>query len=266
MHIGALAVFGCGPAGPADASAVAALLAERAQRIPRLRRRVRPSRNPLEGPVWEEQPDFDATAQIVRHELPDDVTGDPSDERLCRIVGELMARPVPREAPPWEMHLLGPTTGGEDREPVLFLLLKVHHAVVDGLRALELGVRLLDGFEGFDDADAHSAPSTPAPQRTQAEEAGAAPAARSLSPRTAIGMAAAAGAAQLRLLRSLPIEARRTLRAGEIAGSALVAAVDGLDRAVRHPSPMRPSLHSCRRRRCPASGSPCRRWRSTTSG
>ncbi|WP_042425889.1 wax ester/triacylglycerol synthase domain-containing protein [Streptacidiphilus anmyonensis] len=230
MHIGALAVFGSGPAGPVDAYAVAALLAQRAQRIPRLRRRVRPSRNPLEGPVWEDQPDFDAAAQIVRHELPAEVTADPSDARLCRIVGELMARPVPREAPPWEMHLLGPTAGGADDEPVLFLLLKVHHAVVDGLRALELGIRLLDGHSDAD-AQAPRAPETPA-----------APTPRATAQRSVVELAAATGPASLRLLRSLPVEARRTLRATEIAGSALVAAVDGVERALLHPSPMRPSL------------------------
>ncbi|WP_042386947.1 wax ester/triacylglycerol synthase domain-containing protein [Streptacidiphilus melanogenes] len=229
MHIGALAVFGSGPAGPVDAYAVAALLTQRAQRIPRLRRRVRPSRNPLEGPGWEDQPDFDAATQIVRHELSADVTADPSDPRLCRIVGELMARPVPREAPPWEMHLLGPTTGGPDGEPVLFLLLKVHHAVVDGLRALELGIRLLDGYPEAE---------TRAPQAPEAEATTPRPAPL----RSVIGMAAATGPASVRLLRSLPIEARRTLRATEIAGSALVAAADGVDRALRHPSPMRPSL------------------------
>lgn len=240
MHIGALAVFGGGPAGPVDAYAVAALLAERAQRIPRLRRRVRSSRNPLEGPGWEEQPHFDAAAHIVRHELPAEVTAQlnaaTGNEGLCRIVGELMARPVPREAPPWEMHLLGPTSGGADREPVLFLLLKVHHAVVDGLRAMELGLRLLDGFaDAGTGADADSGADSGA----GAGHAGSAGPAR--ADRTA-GQTAPGGPAALRLLRALPLEARRTLRATEIAGSALVAAVDGVERAVLHPSPLRPSL------------------------
>ncbi|RAG85144.1 wax ester/triacylglycerol synthase family O-acyltransferase [Streptacidiphilus pinicola] len=243
MHIGALAVFGSGPAGPVDAYAVAALLAERAQRIPRLRRRVRPSWNPLEGPRWEEQPGFDAAAHIVRHQLPEEVTADPSDEGLCRIVGELMARPVSREAPPWEMHLLGPTSGGVDREPVLFLLLKVHHAVVDGLRAMELGLGLLDGFaeagSGTRTRDANGARTADAATRTPPP-----------SPEPAAGPAALR---PLRLLRSVPLEARRTLRATEIAGSALVAAVDGVERAVLHPSPLRPSLlRAAARRPAPA--------------
>jgi WS/DGAT/MGAT family acyltransferase len=233
MHIGALVAFGSGPAGPVDAYAVAALLAERAQRVPRLRRRVRSSANPLEGPLWEEQPDFDAADHIVRHELPDEVRADPSDEGLCRIVGELMARPVPREAPPWEMHLLSPAAARRDREPVLFLLLKVHHAVVDGLRALELGVRLLDGFDGVEDSgqgfDGATSPRAPAPRAT--------PPRPTTADRAALG-----GPAPLRLLRSLPVEARRTLRAGEIAGSALVAAVEGVERALLHASPLRPSL------------------------
>ncbi|MEY9876998.1 diacylglycerol O-acyltransferase [Streptacidiphilus sp. MAP12-33] len=232
MHIGALAVFGPGPAGAVDPYAVAALLAERAQRVPRLRRRVRAARLPWEAPTWEEQPDFDATAHIVRHELPADSAAHPADPAFGRFVGELMARPVARHRPPWEIHLIGAGRGagrgtGGDQDAALVLLLKVHHAVVDGLRALELGIRLLDGFG---DAPAAGARRTRAPERSGAREP----------------LPASDGPTPLRLLRSLrvslPVEVRRTWRATEIAGSAVLAAADGVERALLHPSPLRPSL------------------------
>jgi WS/DGAT/MGAT family acyltransferase len=131
-----------------------------------------------------------------------------------------MARPVPRDAPPWEIHLLHSTNGAGGLQPVLFVLLKVHHAVVDGLRALQLGIRLLDGF---DQAEGQAAASRMEPSRTAAD------------PVPPVG-------SMLRLLRSLPVEARRSLRATEIAGSVLLAAVDGVERGLLHPSAMRPSL------------------------
>ncbi|SEM42709.1 wax ester/triacylglycerol synthase domain-containing protein [Streptacidiphilus jiangxiensis] len=233
MHIGALAVFGAGRAGAADPGDVAALLAERAQRVPRLRRRVRTSRAPWEAPVWEEQPDFDASAHIVRHELRDEASADPADPALAALVGELMARPVARHAPPWEIHLISGAAGRAEAS-TLVLLLKVHHAVVDGLRALELGVRLLDGFG-------------------DAEQSAAPPAGRPTAP-PAHPPVASGGPAPLRLLRSLPVEARRTWRATEIAGSALAAAVDGVERGLLNPSPLRPSLLRAAARRPAAAG------------
>ncbi|MBF9073650.1 wax ester/triacylglycerol synthase domain-containing protein [Streptacidiphilus fuscans] len=205
MHIGALAHFdGAAEGGGPDLGAVAAVLAERAQAIPRLRQRVRTPWNPLEGPYWEEQPNFDAAAHIATHAEDADASADSTDAR----VAALMAAPVPREAPPWEMHLLARGDSG------FSLLLKVHHAAVDGLRALDVGVRLLDQFAGReksaaagkrrpDGQDRHAAPTGPLP---------------------------------LRALRSIPVEAKRTLRAAEIAGDTLLSVAGSAPRSLLQPT------------------------------
>ncbi|MEY9848963.1 wax ester/triacylglycerol synthase family O-acyltransferase [Streptacidiphilus sp. MAP5-3] len=208
MHIGALAHFdGAADASPPDLDAVAAVLAERAQAIPRLRQRVRTPWNPLEGPYWEEQPDFDAAAHIVTHAPAED------DEDPDGAVAGLMAAPVPREAPPWEMNLL--PGGGSG----FSLLLKVHHAAVDGLRALDVGVRLLDQFAGREKPDATT-------RRPNGRERHAAP----------------TGPLALRALRSIPVEAKRTLRAAEIASDTLLSVAGSAPRSLLQPAALlRPS-------------------------
>ncbi|MFD3539204.1 wax ester/triacylglycerol synthase domain-containing protein [Streptomyces sp. NPDC058662] len=68
-------------------------------------------------------------------------------------VGALMARPLDRDLPPWEAHVLeGP---GPDSFAVLF---KFHHALADGLGALALAAALFD--EG---PVPRSAPARPLP-------------------------------------------------------------------------------------------------------
>ncbi|MEZ0069800.1 diacylglycerol O-acyltransferase [Streptacidiphilus sp. MAP12-20] len=201
LHIGALAAFLPAPGVTVDPDALIGVLAARAQTIPRLRRRVRSSWNPLEGPYWEDQPDFDATAHLTHHAVDQSATG------LEDTVAALMAKPVPRHAPPWEIHLLSTGTG-------FFLLFKVHHAAVDGLRALEVGMRL---FDQFADAPPRSTTSTTSRPATV--------------PPT--------GPLPLRLLRAIPVEARRTLRAAELAGDALLASVGGVERALLRPSELR---------------------------
>ncbi|MFC5911427.1 wax ester/triacylglycerol synthase domain-containing protein [Streptacidiphilus monticola] len=133
MHLGALALFGPG-ADPRPAR-LAGVLAERATTLPALRRRVVQSWLPHRGPRWEDDPAFDPSAHIHVHEEP--------GADLPTQVADLMARPLDRGRPPWEFHLLLP--GRADQG--FALLAKLHHAAVDGLRAVELGIRLVDEWQ-----------------------------------------------------------------------------------------------------------------------
>jgi len=54
---------------------------------------------------------------------------------------ELMAQPLNLSRPLWQLHVV---TGLADGR--FALLVKVHHALADGMRAAELGIALLDGF------------------------------------------------------------------------------------------------------------------------
>jgi WS/DGAT/MGAT family acyltransferase len=134
MHLGALLQFG--PGGSAGPAALAVLLAGRAARAPRLRQRVHVPRNPLESPRWVEDRAFDALRHVRVHGLA-------GRGAVERVTAELMATPLRRDRAPWEIHLL--TDGHPERG--FRLLLKLHHAAADGLRAVELGVRLLDRLE-----------------------------------------------------------------------------------------------------------------------
>jgi len=148
MHLGALLRFG--PGGAPDPESLVALLAERAGRSARLRQRVHVPWNPMDPPRWVEDRRFAARQHIAVHAL----AGSRPDV-LERTAATLMAAPLRRELPPWEVHLL--TDGPMDQG--FTLLLKLHHAAVDGLRAVELGVRLLDRLESRPQRDEDAVPA-----------------------------------------------------------------------------------------------------------
>lgn len=134
MQLGALAIFRS--SRPVDLERLGALLAERSRRIPRLGRRVRSAWFPPGVVSWADDPGFRAGEHIGLHRLPE--TGDCA--AAAELAAELMARPLPRSRPLWEFHVMSGVGAGR-----FAVLTKLHHALGDGLAALELGVGLLDG-------------------------------------------------------------------------------------------------------------------------
>ncbi len=179
MHLGALALFEYPePAGPGAAAepgvaqphtqptpqTLARLLCERAARVPLLRQKVRGGRHPAADLRWVPDPAFDAHRHVHLH--PHD--GDRAPEQ---VAADLMATPLNPTLPPWEVHLLPrpQEVGGPATADGFALLFKFHHAAVDGLRAVELGARLLDQYQPRradpTDATPHGArPRSPAPR------------------------------------------------------------------------------------------------------
>ncbi|MGW0777272.1 wax ester/triacylglycerol synthase family O-acyltransferase [Streptomyces sp. NPDC002835] len=134
MHLGALALFGPRPGG-GGADGVLDLLAERAAAIPRFRMRVRDVLVPVGGAAWSTAKDFD----VRRHVQDVCLTGDDFTGEVTAAAGELMERPLERGLPPWEMYLLrGPRDGG------FAVLVKLHHALADGMRAVAIGAGIFD--------------------------------------------------------------------------------------------------------------------------
>ncbi|MEU3772551.1 wax ester/triacylglycerol synthase family O-acyltransferase [Streptomyces sp. NPDC032472] len=146
MHLGALVVFDASSfaASAFDASAVEAfafdasadaasvavrLLAARCAQVPGLRRRIHDVLVPVGAAAWAADEDFDAARHVflVR-------TSDPQ-----AAAGPLMARPLARDRPPWEAHVLA---GPDPRS--FAVLFKFHHALADGLAALALAASLFD--------------------------------------------------------------------------------------------------------------------------
>ena len=133
MHLGALAVFS--PAHRTSRQDILALLGARASAIPRLRMRVRDVLLPVGGAAWSVDKDFDVHRHVRRVVLAD---GDFMAE-ATRLAGELMEQPLGRGLPPWQMYLLsGPGNGP------FAVLVKLHHALADGMRAVAIGAGIFD--------------------------------------------------------------------------------------------------------------------------
>ncbi|MFC8079912.1 wax ester/triacylglycerol synthase family O-acyltransferase [Streptomyces sp. NPDC057307] len=146
MHLGALAVFEA-PPGAADDEALLDLLATRAAAVPRLRMRVRDVLLPVGGAAWSVDRDFDVRGHVRHLELP---PGDFAEES-ARLAGRLMERPLERGVPPWEMYLLtggaapeAATPAGEPAGRPFAVLVKLHHALADGMRAVAIGAGIFD--------------------------------------------------------------------------------------------------------------------------
>lgn len=162
MHLGALAVFDAAPGAgaAADDEALVELLATRAAAVPRLRMRVRDVLLPVGGAVWSVDKDFDVRSHVRHLELP---PGDFAEE-TARLAGELMERPLERGIPPWEMYVLTGGGGAASAGRSFAVLVKLHHALADGMRAVAIGAGIFDQI-----ADARAAGTRrarPAPPRS----------------------------------------------------------------------------------------------------
>lgn len=149
MHLGALAVF-TAPPGTFGGAGVPELLAARAAAIPRLRMRVRDVWLPVGGAAWAVHKEFDVRRHVRRLPLPE---GEFATE-AARLAGELMELPLERGIPPWEMYVLtadgaGDRGGGGTGEAAgggrpFAVLVKLHHALADGIRAVAIGAGIFD--------------------------------------------------------------------------------------------------------------------------
>jgi WS/DGAT/MGAT family acyltransferase len=151
MHLGALAVFQ--PQRRIQSARLLTVLGERITRLPHLRQRVRPALWPLGAAVWTEDQSFDLRHHLHLHKL--DRAGQTA---LAALAEELMAEPLDLNRPLWQLHLMTGLKGGR-----FAILVKLHHAMADGLRAVELSVGLLDGF-----ADALPPTVSTAPEQSTA--------------------------------------------------------------------------------------------------
>ncbi|SCD87883.1 Diacylglycerol O-acyltransferase [Streptomyces sp. DvalAA-19] len=135
MHLGALAVFAPAPGPGASPDHVLELLRTRAAAIPRLRMCVRDVLLPVGGAAWTVDKDFDVHRHVRRVAVAD---GD-FMAGATRLAGELMEQPLERGLPPWQLYLIGGADGGP-----FAVLVKLHHALADGMRAVAIGAGIFD--------------------------------------------------------------------------------------------------------------------------
>ena len=133
MHVGGVARFE-GVDG-FDHDALVDLVSARIALVPRYRQKVRWVPGRLANPVWVDDEHFDISYHVRRSALPR--PGD--DEALRTLVGRLQSRQLDRNRPLWEIYLVeGLRAGG------FAIVTKTHHAMVDGISAVDIGTLILD--------------------------------------------------------------------------------------------------------------------------
>ncbi|HEY8625700.1 MAG TPA: wax ester/triacylglycerol synthase family O-acyltransferase [Solirubrobacteraceae bacterium] len=136
MAVGGLLVFDSTP------QLTKAMLAERiAQRIhllPRLRHRLEEPPLGLANPIWTDDVGFDLDWHLRQASLPR-LGG---EAELGAFVGREFSHRLDRSRPLWEATLIEGMQGGRQG-----LLMKIHHALVDGMAALGMAAMVLDPGE-----------------------------------------------------------------------------------------------------------------------
>jgi len=132
-QVGALLLLDSGPGF--EIAVAERLLAERIRAVPRLRQRlVRPPPG-AGGPVWLDDPGFEARRHVRRAQCPH-----PGDEQaLLDLAAAVADEALPRDRPLWSATFV---TGLSDGRVALLVVL--HHVLVDGIGGLAVLGRLVD--------------------------------------------------------------------------------------------------------------------------
>src|SRR5437588_12534057 len=136
-HVGGLAVY-----DPASASGgeltirdVCQRISERMHLLPPFKQKLATIPLGLDLPYWIEDPDFDIDFHVREIGLPP-----PGNyHQLAEQVARIMARPLDRSRPLWELYLIRGLEGGRDA-----MLTKFHHSAIDGVSGNEILAVLLD--------------------------------------------------------------------------------------------------------------------------
>ena len=135
-HVSSITVFDpTGAPGGAGYDATYRLLEERMGQAPLFRRRLVDVPLGLDLPYWVEDPNFDLDFHLRHHAVPPPGT----DEQLAEVVSRIVARPLDRSRPLWEMYVIEGLAGGRIAQ-----LTKIHHAAIDGAAGAQLLAILLD--------------------------------------------------------------------------------------------------------------------------
>jgi diacylglycerol O-acyltransferase len=136
MAVGGLLVFEADP--PLTRAMVASRIGERIHLVPRLRQRLEEPPLGLANPVWTDDTGFDLDWHVRQASLP--APGGAAE--LAALVGREFSHRLDRSRPLWEATLIEGLEGGRRG-----LLMKVHHAVVDGMAAIGMAALVLDPTE-----------------------------------------------------------------------------------------------------------------------
>jgi diacylglycerol O-acyltransferase len=135
MHVGSVMVFDT-PEGGFDVDRLVALIDHRIAQVPRYRQRVLDVPGRISNPVWADDASFDITYHVRQSGLPRPGT----DEQLEEFVARIASRPLDHRRPLWECYLVDGLAHGR-----FAVVTKTHHALVDGVNAVDLAQLILSG-------------------------------------------------------------------------------------------------------------------------
>jgi WS/DGAT/MGAT family acyltransferase len=107
--------------------------------IPKYRQRLQAPAPGVLNPMWVDDQGFDLDYHVRRVALPGPGSPAPPVEQLAAVVGAEMSRRLDRSRPLWELTVIDGLPSGR-----VALLTKMHHALVDGMAAVDIGTVLLD--------------------------------------------------------------------------------------------------------------------------
>lgn len=140
MHIGGLMVF----EGPMpDIDVLKSHIRSRLHLVPRYRQRLVWAPLDAGRPFWADDPEFNLSYHVRDAALP----APGNDEQLELMCARIFSQRLDRQKPLWEMWLIDGLAGGR-----FGMILKTHHAVIDGIAGVDVGTVLL-GMEPTTDIE-----------------------------------------------------------------------------------------------------------------
>jgi len=145
-HVCSLNLFDPSSApGGAGLEATRQLLLQRMDQLAPFRRRLVEVPLGLDLPYWIEDPYFDIDFHVRHAAVPPPGT----PQQLSEVVSRLIARPLDRRRPLWELYVLEGLEGGR----LIAQLTKIHHATIDGASGATLLASLFDTDPDFRPSD-----------------------------------------------------------------------------------------------------------------
>jgi diacylglycerol O-acyltransferase / wax synthase len=158
MHVAGVSVLAPRADGPLTFEHVERVVAARIHLAPRLRQRVVTVPFRLDRPLWVDDEHFDLDFHVRRAAIP----APGGRFQLERAVGRVLSRPLDRSKPLWELYVY---EGLEDGHTAV--LMKIHHALADGISGMLVASALFDLTE---DAEVGDPPAwAPDPEPTEAD-------------------------------------------------------------------------------------------------
>jgi diacylglycerol O-acyltransferase / wax synthase len=141
-HVSSMNIYDpTGVPGGAGIEATKRIILERMDQLAPFRRRLIEVPLGLDLPYWIEDPEFDIDFHVRHHAVPPPGT----PEQLAEVVSRIVARPLDRNRPLWELYVIE----GVDNGRLIAQLTKVHHATIDGAAGAQMLAAILDTDPDF---------------------------------------------------------------------------------------------------------------------